>query len=260
MLIEPVLKRDRWFTAGGLVFVMLLAWFYLLAGAGMGMTAWDMTRMPIDMDMGPVHWTPAYIMLMFFMWWIMMIAMMLPSAAPIVLLAAALNRLSDPQQPPYGTTASFTLGYLLAWAGFSVIAVAGQWLLQVNGLLSGMLAVNNTIGAALLLFAAAFWQVTPLKQACLQQCRTPVKFLTERRRNGNRGALLMGMEHGLYCLGCCWFLMLLLFVGGIMNLFWIIGLAALVLIEKLIPFTRLGSYLIAIVLTAWGAALLLSHF
>ncbi len=260
MQIEFILKRDRWFTAAGLVLVMLLAWAYLLAGAGMGMTAWDMTRMPVDMDMGPVHWTPAYVMLMFFMWWIMMIAMMLPGAAPVVLLAAALNRRSDPQQPPYGTTAAFTLGYLLAWAGFSVIAVAGQWLLQVNGMLSGILAVNHSLLAGLLLLAAAAWQLTPMKQACLRQCRTPAKFLTERRRPGNDGALLMGMEHGFYCVGCCWFLMGLLFVGGVMNLFWIAGLAIFVLVEKLLPAGRHAGYslALALVLAIWGTLLLFS--
>lgn len=260
MLLEPVLRRDRWLTLTGLVVIVLLSWVYILSGAGMGMSAWEMTRMPADMDMGPVQWTLDYAVLMFFMWWIMMIAMMLPSAAPVVLLAAALNRRSNTQQSPYGTTGFFILGYLLAWAGFSVIAVAAHWLLQINDALSGMLAINHSIIAGMLLIAAAVWQFTPLKQVCLQHCRTPVKFLTERRRPGNRGALVMGLEHGIYCVGCCWFLMALLFVGGVMNLFWIVGLAVLVLVEKLLPFARLGSYLIAAVLATWAMVLLLIRF
>lgn len=256
MLLEPVLKRDRWLTVAGLIVIILLAWIYLLAGAGMGMSAWEMTRMPANMAMPEPQWTPGYVLMMFGMWWVMMIAMMLPSAAPVVLLAAALNRRADPCQPPYGTTAAFTLGYLLAWAGFSVVAVAGQWLLQTNGVLSGMLAVNHSRLAGLLLLAAAAWQFTPLKQACLRQCRNPAKFLTERRRRGNGGALVMGVEHGLYCVGCCWFLMALLFVGGVMNLFWIAGLAIFVFVEKLLPNGRHAGYLLALAVGILGMALL----
>ena len=261
MLLEPVLRRDRWLTFTALVVIILLSWVYLLSGAGMDMSAWEMTRMPADMDMEPVQWTPGYVVVMFLMWWIMMIAMMLPSATPVILLAAALNRRCDPEQTPYGTAGFFTLGYLLAWAGFSLIAVAGQWLLQINGALSGMLAVNHSMIAGILLLAAALWQFTPLKQVCLRHCRTPVRFLTERRRPGNRGALLMGLEHGVYCVGCCWFLLLLLlllFVGGVMNLFWIVGLAIFVLIEKLLPAGRQAGYLLALVPGIWGMILLLA--
>lgn len=260
MLLESLLRRDRWLTFAALVVIILLSWAYLLSGAGMGMSAWDMTRMPghMDMAMAPVQWTPDYVVLMFFMWWIMMIAMMLPSAAPVVLLAAALNRRSNPGKTPYGTAGFFILGYLLAWAGFSLVAVGAQWLLQINDALSGMLAVNHSIIAGMLLIAAAAWQFTPLKQVCLQHCRTPVKFLTQRRRPGNRGALLMGLEHGIYCVGCCWFLMALLFVGGVMNLFWIVGLAIFVLVEKLLPAGRHAGYLMAWVLGIWGSLILLA--
>lgn len=257
MALESLIRRDRSLTSTGLGAILLLSWCYLLAGAGMGMSAWEMTRMPADMDMGPVAWTPAYVLLMFFMWWVMMIAMMLPSAAPVILLAAALNRRSDPERPPYGGTTAFTLGYLLAWAGFSAAAVAGQWWLQINNVLSGMLAITHVQLAGLVLLGAAFWQFTPLKQACLRQCRSPAQFLTERRRNGNAGAVVMGLEHGRYCVGCCWFLMLLLFVGGVMNLFWIAGLAIFVLIEKLLPGGRESGYLLGAVLAAWGLSVLL---
>lgn len=258
MLLEPMLRRDRWLTLAGLVVITLLSWAYLLSGAGMGMSAWDMTRMPGDMEMVPVQWTPGYVLLMFCMWWIMMIAMMLPSAAPVILLAAALNRRCDPELAPYGNSGIFTLGYLLAWAGFSLFAVTGQWLLQINDVLSGMLVINHSMIAGILLLAAAVWQFTPLKQICLQHCRTPVKFLTERRRPGNLGALLMGIEHGLYCVGCCWFLMLLLFVGGVMNLYWIASLAIFVLIEKMLPAGRHVGYLVAWVLAIWGSLMLLA--
>lgn len=258
MSLEAVLKQDRRISLAGLALILIIAWAYLLAGVGMGMSAWQMTRIPAAMDMGPVVWDSGYAVLMFFMWWIMMIAMMLPGAASVVLLAAALNRRSDPHQPPFGNTASFTLGYLLAWAGFSALAVAGQWFLQERDQISGMLAVNNTALAGALLIAAALWQLTPLKQACLRQCRQPAQWLIARRRPGHLGALRMGLEHGSYCLGCCGLLMLLLFVGGVMNLIWIVGLSVYVLAEKLLPWGRGLSYFTAGLLLAGGGWLCLS--
>ena len=174
-----------------------------------------------------------YIFVLLAMWWIMMIAMMLPSAAPIILLTAALNRRSTSDRPPYGTTAFFTIGYLLAWFLFSLVAVAGQLVLESNGLLSFKMQSNSTYLTAGLLLAAGVWQFSPIKQACLRHCRSPIEFITRNRRPGNQGALVMGLHHGTYCLGCCWFLMALLFAGGVMNLYWIAGLALFVLIEKL---------------------------
>ncbi len=174
-----------------------------------------------------------YIYVLLAMWWIMMIAMMLPSAAPIILLTAALNRRSTSVHPPYGTTAFFTIGYLLAWFLFSLVAVAGQLVLESNGLLSIKMQSNSTYLTAGLLLAAGVWQFSPIKQACLRHCRSPIEFITRNRRPGNRGALVMGLHHGTYCLGCCWFLMALLFAGGVMNLYWIAGLALFVVIEKL---------------------------
>ena len=174
-----------------------------------------------------------YIFVLLAMWWIMMIAMMLPSAAPIILLTAALNRRSTSDHPPYGTTAFFTIGYLLAWFLFSLVAVAGQLVLESNGLLSFKMQSNSTYLTAGLLLAAGVWQFSPIKQACLRHCRSPIEFITRNRRPGNQGALVMGLHHGTYCLGCCWFLMALLFAGGVMNLYWIAGLALFVLIEKL---------------------------
>lgn len=263
--LESVLKHDRRVVASALLVVIVASWGYLLAGAGMGASALEMTHMTSGehaaMEMGPdlmriAAWSSGYVVLMLLMWWIMMIAMMLPSAAPTILLAAALNRRANAGGAPYGAAAFFTAGYLLAWAFFSVIAVAAQWELQQYGVLSGMLRASSPLLAGGMLIAAALWQVTPLKQACLAHCRSPVRFLTERRRDGNIGALAMGAEHGAYCLGCCWMLMLLLFVGGVMNLYWIIGLAVLVFIEKVTPIGQRASPLIAAGLGAWGLALI----
>jgi len=252
------LRRDRALVAGALILVALLAWAWILAGAGMGMSAMEMTRhtnMGMDM-MSPGAWDTPYIILMFFMWWIMMIAMMLPSAAPVVLLAAALNRRSSQALNPFGSAAAFTAGYLLAWAVFSGLAVAAQWALQESGVLSGMLRSTSGILSAALLLAAGVWQFTPWKHACLSHCRGPVEFLTAQKRRGTWGALITGGHHGLYCLGCCWFLMALLFVGGAMNLFWIAGLAIYVWVEKILPSGETVSRVMGGLLIAWGLAIL----
>jgi len=221
--LERLLRRDRQIVMVALVSVVAFASLYTITRVGMGMNALETSTIP---GMG-------YIYVLLAMWWIMMIAMMLPSAAPIILLTAALNRRSTSVHPPYGTTAFFTIGYLLAWFLFSLVAVAGQLVLESNGLLSIKMQSNSTYLTAGLLLAAGVWQFSPIKQACLRHCRSPIEFITRNRRPGNRGALVMGLHHGTYCLGCCWFLMALLFVGGVMNLYWIAGLALFVVIEKL---------------------------
>ena len=179
-----------------------------------------------------VDWDIQYLTLMLAMWWVMMVAMMLPSATPTILLAAAINRRSNSHRTPYGKTLYFTLGYLLVWLGFSLVAVLGQWWLESQNLMTAMMQNNSQFLAAGLLIAAGVWQLTPIKYACLRHCQSPVKFLVAHRRPGNLGALKMGMHHGCYCLGCCWFLMCLLFVVCIMNLYWIIGLTLFVILEK----------------------------
>jgi predicted metal-binding membrane protein len=261
--IERILKRDRLVVIAALAVIIAASWAYVLAGAGMGMSAFEMSSlsmalgrsaaMPMAEGMGnvasgmggamqamatPVAWTTGYAVLMFFMWWIMMIAMMLPSAAPMVLLHAAVTRKSS-QATATGApwaAGTFTLGYLAAWAVFSVVAVALQWRFERAGVLSPMtLSSTNALFAAAILLFAGIYQLTPLKQACLKHCRGPVEFLTRHWRPGASGAFVMGLHHGAFCLGCCWGLMAILFFGGIMNLYWIIGLALLVLAEKALP-------------------------
>jgi predicted metal-binding membrane protein len=235
--LERLLRRDRQLVVIALVSVVAIAWIYTISGAGMGMNAIEMSRMPwtdtgghhMNMSMSGTH--SVFVLLV--MWWVMMVAMMLPSAAPTILLTAALNRRSTAERPPYGATTFFTLGYLLAWLFFSLVAAVAQFMLESNGWLSSMMHSNSTYLTAGLLLAAGVWQFSSIKQACLRHCRSPVDFITRYRRPGNRGALLMGIHHGTYCLGCCWFLMALLFVGGVMNLYWVAGLALFVLVEKL---------------------------
>jgi predicted metal-binding membrane protein len=220
----------------GLLFV--LAALYTAFGIGMRMTALEMTAMSGMRDMPgggpPGAWSLGYVALVFLMWWVMMAAMMLPSVAPTVLLHAALLRAGGTVAAAPSVSAAFLCGYLAVWAVFSAIAEAAQWGLETAGLVSGsMMTIIGTIPGGLVLIAAGVFQFTPLKAACLQHCRSPAKFLTELRRPGRGGAFAMGVEHGTYCLGCCWSLMALLFVGGVMNLWWIAGLAALVALEKL---------------------------
>ena len=243
-LIEAALRRDRTIFVFGLIIVSVLSWTWVFLGAGMGMTAVEMTKMAgMDAEMidtgaimmRPGVWTAGYTALMFSMWWVMMIAMMVPSAAPVLLLFAKVTRKNQTITSILTPTAIFTIAYIFAWGCFSLFATALQWMLDSVGGLSPMLETKNLWLGSVILVAAGLWQLTPLKAACLRHCRTPLGFLISRWRNGNIGAFKMGFEHGLYCLGCCWFLMILLFFGGVMNLFWIGGLAIFVLLEKTMP-------------------------
>jgi predicted metal-binding membrane protein len=186
----------------------------------------------------------------------MMVAMMLPAASSVILLASALNRRTSPAARPFGSAAAFTAGYLLAWGVFSAVAVLAQWWLGQAGLLNTMLVSTSDRFAGGVLLIAGLWQFSPWKTACLRHCRSPVQFLTRHRRAGELGALTMGIHHGLYCLGCCWFLMALLFVGGVMNLYWIIGLAAYVWVEKAAPGGQRLARAMGAVLVGWGLVLL----
>ncbi|UCC13506.1 MAG: DUF2182 domain-containing protein [Gammaproteobacteria bacterium] len=254
-VVEAIARRDRLVVISGLVLITLLAWIYLLSGAGMDM---DMDGMDPDMVM-PMPWSPAYAFVMFLMWWVMMIAMMLPSAAPMILLFALVNRKSRELHAPYVSTSIFALGYLVAWGGFSIAAVVLHYLLEQAGLLSmRMASAADWLGAALLI-AAGVYQFTPLKDACLRHCRSPIAFIAEHWRPGPSGALRMGIYHGAYCVGCCWVVMGLLFYGGVMSMWWIVGLAALVLLEKVLPIGRGIASLSGVGFLVWGAWIVLGH-
>lgn len=260
--LEQLLRRDQRVVLALLVAVIAASWAYLLAGAGMDMSALDMTRMsrtaaPMG-DMAPTaSWSTGYSLMMFIMWWVMMIAMMLPSASPMILLFAAVNGRQRQAGNRHVPTTNFALGYVLAWAGFSLAATALQGGLAHAGLMAPWMVINHQLTAAAVLLAAGLYQLTPLKRTCLRHCRQPVMYLATHWRPGKRGALIMGLEHGAYCLGCCWFLMLLLFFGGVMNLYWIIGLALLVLLEKTLPAGRWLGYGAGLLLIAGGTWLLL---
>lgn len=256
--LEAVLRRERTLVAAGLAALVALAWVYVWNGAGMGMSALDMTRatlfphrqadIPGEMDLT----TPVIVL----MWWVMMIAMMTPSAAPLVLLYARVARHRG-AQARVAPTAFLAAGYLLAWLLFSIAAATVQESLQSPGLISGMMLWSkNAALSAAVLAAAGLYQLSPLKQSCLRQCRTPTQFLVRHWRPGRTGALALGMRHGAYCVGCCWLLMTLLFVGGVMNLVWIAALTLFVLVEKLArPGATIGRWSGALLLL-WAAATL----
>lgn len=266
--IESVLRRDRLITAAGIGLLCALAWAYLVSGAGLGMPLAEMTRAALfphtlgsAMPAHDPYWSPWDASLMVLMWWVMMIAMMTPSAAPMILLHARVARNAhagggDPQGV-LDRTAVFLAGYLLVWLAFSVAATALQAGLQAAGLLAAMemWSLSAALSAAVLVTAGVY-QWTPLKSACLSSCRAPVQFLTRHWRPGRLGALRLGMLHGAYCVGCCWALMALLFVGGVMNALWIAALTVIVLAEKLagagVAISRAGGALLVL----WGIATL----
>lgn len=249
---HAVLRHDRAVVLGSLALVVLLAWIYLVFAVGTGTETMDMGGGQM-MAMLP-EWTPGYGLVVFVMWTVMMVAMMLPSAAPVTLLVSSVARKrAAAGGTARGSTALFVFGYLAVWLGFAAAATILQWALDKARLLSETMAVGNIILAGSVLVAAGVYQWTPLKEACLRHCRSPLDFLLFHWRDGARGAVVSGIGHGLYCLGCCWMLMALLFVGGVMNFVWIAGIALLVLIEKTVPWGRRVSHVTGAVLVAWGA-------
>jgi predicted metal-binding membrane protein len=251
--LSGLLRHDRAIALGVLAAVIATAWTYLLLGAGIEMETMDMGGGQM-MAMLP-EWTPAYAALIFVMWLAMMAAMMLPSAAPTILLVSALthNRSSSCGSVP-ATALIFAVGYLLVWGGFSLAATLLQWGLDEAGLLSETMAFGNAAVASAVLIAAGIYQWSPLKDTCLKHCRSPADFLVRHWRRGTRGAILTGMRHGLFCLGCCWMLMALLFIGGLMNLAWVAGIALFVLLEKTMPWGGRMSRLTGVLLALWGSA------
>jgi predicted metal-binding membrane protein len=245
---------DKVFVIAGLAAVAACAWAYLIPasldmyGRMDGIAAWMMQT----------TWDARYVLLIFLMWAAMMVAMMLPSALPTILIFHRAARNDPKVGSPSGRMFAFAAGYMLAWSGFSVGATLLQWGLAEAALLSPMMvSVSPWMGGAILI-AAGIYQWTPLKYACLRNCRSPLAFLMEHWRPGTLGALRLGLRHGLSCVGCCWALMLLLFVGGVMNLLWIGAITAFVLMEKLAPSGAQGGRLSGLALLLAGSWVLVT--
>ncbi len=263
--VEALLKRERFIVVASLLAIAALAWWWLLHGAGTGMNIAMMTTWSFPPPVRPLfvqNWSLEYAVIMLLMWWIMMIAMMTPSAAPMILLYARAHRYEhklgkiDASVAP---TFSFLFGYLTAWLAFALIATGMQWALEKAGLVHALVMWSlDPVFSAGLLIAAGLYQLSSLKNVCLEHCRSPAQFLAENFRPGRWGAFRMGLKHGIYCLGCCWFLMALLFAGGVMNLVWIAGLTILVLIEKIAPSGHTIARIAGLIMIAWGGWILLS--
>jgi predicted metal-binding membrane protein len=243
------LLNQRVAIGTALAAVVVLCWLFLFDEAA------RMAAMDQSMVMPPKGL--ADLVLLLAMWWIMMIGMMLPSAAPMILTFAAINRSRRARGQAYTPTALFTSGYLLAWGGFGVAATLLQWALERASLLAPMaMKTTSPLLGGVLFIAAGVYQFTPIKRICLTSCRSPFDFVVNHWRDGVGGAVRMGFAHGLYCLGCCWILMALLFAVGAMNLVWVAALTVVVLVEKLLPagdwIGRIGGLL----LIAWGVWLL----
>ncbi len=247
-------QRDRLAVLMALVGVTSLAWLYLLR-----MSADMQTSTPMEM-MAVRPWDLVDFGLVFLMWAIMMVGMMVPTAIPMTLMYAAVARKAARDQTPVPPTIVFASGYVVVWTLFSVLAALAQWGFDRAAILSPMMvATSPALGGSLLIVAGAY-QLTPFKRVCLEHCRSPAHFLSSHWRPGVIGAFRIGMEHGAFCVGCCWALMGLLFVGGVMNLLWVAAIAFFVLLEKLMPRGQVTSRMAGGALIVAGMGSLVSHF
>jgi predicted metal-binding membrane protein len=266
--LESILRRDRAIVIAALLALTALAW------ADLGWLAQDMKMDGMDMTgfrsipagqglMMPADapWQPIEFGYVFAMWVVMMIGMMTPSVAPTILIYARVGRQAAAQNKPFAGSGWFVAGYLIAWTLFALLATVLQWTLDRSALLTPMMESASSVLGGIILILAGIYQWTPAKRVCLSYCQAPLAFIMQHGgfRRDPRGALILGFRHGAYCVGCCWAVMALLFVGGVMNLLWIAVLAILVLVEKALPFGRIVARLAGAAFVAAGIWLLLQH-
>jgi len=272
--LSIVLEKDNLIVYLSIFLIVIITGLYTIFGIGMPMSAIEMTKMSgifsmsssmeMNMNMGSNNmdmknrWSISMAMSMFLMWWLMMIAMMTPSAAPTLLLFHNLKKIGSEGKKALSYTYLFLFGYLIIWAIFSLIACIIHKFFDTSSITdAAMMQLKSVQFSGILLITAGIYQFTPLKNACLERCRTPIDFLSSNNRKGAKGSFIMGAHHGLFCLGCCWALMALLFVGGVMNLFWITGLALYVLIEKIIIKAGWLDKIMGLILIFFGTSLLI---
>jgi predicted metal-binding membrane protein len=241
-----LLQKDQLFILSGLALITVLAWAYMFR------MAWEMVGKGMDINLACLgHCGPGDLAHMFIMWSIMMVAMMIPSATPMIIIFATVNRQRSNKQDPFIPTWVFVLGYLTTWTVYSGLATMVQWGLHTAALLTHTLVITSPLLGALFLVAAGVFQWTPLRDACMTQCRSPFGFIMTEWREGHRGALIMGLKHGIYCVGCCWMLMILSFVLGVMNILWMAALTAFMLLEKVTD-NKWVSRTAGMILVVWG--------
>lgn len=229
--------RDRVAVLVLLGAVTVLAWAYTIQQAHLmqEMDAAMWRDMDMSMNAMKPSWTLVTAVLLFLTWAVMMAAMMLPGTSPMIQAFATINRRRRERTEPYVPTVLFVAGYLVVWSVFAALATALQWLLQTTGLVTTMMQSASSYFSAALFLAAGLYQFSPLKQRCLTFCRSPDSFILSEWREGALGAAIMGVRHGLFCLGCCAALMLLLFAVAVMDLRWVAALTLLITAEKLLP-------------------------
>lgn len=243
-------RNDRLIVLAAVIAASVVAWVYIVNQAQ------SMSGMGDAMQVQLQTWTAVDLLLLFVMWTIMMIGMMLPSAAPLILSYAAEAREERAAQHVLAPAAALVLGYVAVWTGFSVAATIAQWGLHEAALLSPMMVSTSPVLSAILLIAAGIYQLTPMQYNLLKRCRQPLHFLRLHWREGTGGAFIMGLEHGAYCLGCCFVLMGILFFGGVMNLLLLAAVAVFVLVEKALPFGNIAGRVSGPLLIAAGVYVL----
>ena len=254
--LDRVVRRDKIVAALGLAALTALAWLYLVRDAAAMDAMAREAQMHAAMGMADMRgWGLADWLNLFVMWTVMMVAMMLPSAAPVILLVLGVYRRRN--EPAARLSAlAFVAGYLIIWTAFSLAASASQTALHRSALLAADMRSYSAVASGVVLLMAGVYQWLPFKHACLTQCRSPLGFLSLYWRDGPVGGLGLGVRHGLFCVGCCWLLMALLFVVGVMNLAWVAALAGFVLIEKLARRGVLVGRVAGVGVAAWGVYLL----
>lgn len=265
--LEAILRRDRVIIIAVLGLLAIFAWAYLvwlsndMAMNGMDMTGYRMIPAGRALMMpASAPWQPVEFVYVFVMWVVMMIGMMVPGATPMILVHARAAGQLAARGKPLAATAWFAGGYLLAWITFSFAATLGEWALERASVLTPTMAASSPVFGGIVLIAAGLYQLTPFKEACLSRCQAPLAFILRHGglRSTPTGSLILGLRHGVYCVGCCWALMLLLFVLGVMNLLWIATLAILVMLEKVIPFGHAVARLAGLLFIALGGWMLVS--
>lgn len=251
----PAYVRDRFVVMAGVALLLALSWAYTL------WIAWELYGGHHG-AFGPHGgvWGPTQLAYVLVMWLVMMTAMMIPSVSPTIVMFSEVARKHKDGDAALAGTWIFVSGYLIAWALFSVVATGAQWGLKVAALMTPVMETNSAIVGGVILIAAGAFQFTALKNACLQHCRSPLMFFMAGWRPGRIGALSMGFRHGLFCVGCCWALMAVMFVGGVMNPLWLVGLAVFVLVEKLAPWGGRFSQLAGLALICAGGYYIFSPF
>ena len=248
-----------------LIVIILFSWMYTIWGFGMEMSAWEMTLMnykknSISIDVKTIleegNINIMDVIIHFLMWFLMMVAMMLPSATPVILMFDRISTQRKKLQYQYVPIINFVLSYLVVWILFSCLATALHLIFERYGFLnSSSLSVGHTIGGILFIMAGIY-QMTPLKNSCVYYCRNPIELLSTKKIFNNLGAFYVGLKHGMFCVGCCWALMLILFYVGVMNIFWIIILSLYVLVEKYLFKDRKYDFLAGLILIVWGFIIL----